>query len=277
MPVHIFLFLLSIALTGHAWAIDPGDYTRTVQHDGRDRSYILHAPKQVAEGKPLPMVIMLHGGTGTARGAARWYGWNELADEEGFLVAYPDGTGRLQTWNAMHCCGSSLREDVDDVGFIRAMIDDIAAATRVDRSRIFATGMSNGGMMSFRLGGEMSDVLAAIGPVCGSNGGRTHATGELRLPSQPRHPVAVMAVFGQADDNVPFDGGHPRKGLVKTRVDVSAAESIAFWVKANQCAAEPKRRVEKDGKVTIQTYVDRKHGADVVLVAVRDLGHAWPG
>lgn len=253
-----------------------GDQLVTITHDGLERTYILHVPPEVGK-EPAPLVIFYHGGTGTARHAARAYGFNELADREGFIVAYPNGTGRLQTWNATHCCGEARRNNVDDVGFTRAMIEDIKGRVKVDQKRIYATGMSNGAMMCYRLGSEMSDTFAAIAPVAGVIGGKANRWTPERRPQRPEHPVAVIAFNGQADGNVPYDGGHPPNGLTRQRSDISVADSIRFWVEANGCAPEPTRQVSESGNIITETYNDPDGVADVVLVTIVDGGHAWPG
>ena len=124
----------------------------------------------------MPLVVVLHGGGGNAENIEEVTGFSEKADEEGFIVVYPDGSGRLDryllTWNAGFCCGYALENNIDDVGFIRALIEYLQEKYAINRNMIYVTGISNGGMMSYRLGAELSDIVAAIAPVAGSIGGQ---------------------------------------------------------------------------------------------------------
>lgn len=263
----------------------PGDHRIALEHDGRSRTAIVHVPPGLgravhappAQAAAAPLVLMLHGGTGTAEHAARVYGWSELADAEGFVVAYPDGTGRFQTWNGVHCCGYALREDVDDVGFLRALVDRIAAGLPIDRRRVYATGMSNGAMMAYRLGGEAADVFAAIGPVAGSTAGQPAAGEAPRWPADPVEPVSVVAFNGLEDRNVPYAGGHPTAGLTRARWDVPVREGIRLWARAAGCHDDPVRTELAGGAVVREAFPGCDAGADVVLYTVVDGRHAWPG
>ena len=137
------------------------------------RTYEIHLPGNHAPDKPVAVVIVLHGGGGNAANAERMSGMSTKADKEGFIAVYPNGTaarpnGQLLTWNAWRCCGAALDRKVDDVSFIRSVVDDVARHYPVDRKRIYATGLSNGGMLSYRLGCEAGDLFAAIAPVAGA-------------------------------------------------------------------------------------------------------------
>ena len=152
--------LLAIA-TGE---IQSGDHTRSIRVDRRTRSYHVHVPPSYDGSKPFPVVLAFHGGGANAESMVRFSGLNEKADEAGFLVVYPAGTGRLErmlTWNTGNCCGYAMRNGVDDVGFVNALLDDLAGRARVDPERIYATGMSNGAMMVYRLASELSERIAA--------------------------------------------------------------------------------------------------------------------
>jgi polyhydroxybutyrate depolymerase len=261
--------------------LTPGDHAREISHAGRTRSYLVHIPAAVADGEPAPVVLFFHGGTGTAAHAARSYSWNEKADTEGFIVVYPNGTGRLQTWNAMHCCGEALRDNVDDVGFVRALLDDLKSVATIDESRIYATGMSNGAMFTHRLASEMSDVIAAIAPVAGTMGGRARDGAEERRPSAPNQAVSVMIIHGLKDRNAPYHGGRPEVGLVRERSDISIPETAKFWAEVNVCDAAP-RPIALDpalaGKVEGEEYVNPATGrAEVAVIRIIEGGHAWPG
>jgi polyhydroxybutyrate depolymerase len=162
---------------------------RTIEVEGVERSFRVYTPADVGDNAAL--VVMLHGGFGSGAQAQRAYGWDRLADREGFIVAYPDGDSRA--WNVGGgCCGRPGREDVDDVAFLEQLV---AATKGIDSKRVYATGMSNGAMMAYRLGCD-SRVFAAIGPVAGT------LLGECPAPA----PIPVIHVHGLKDANVRFDG-----------------------------------------------------------------------
>jgi len=152
--------------------VKPGDYEQSLTFGGRERRYLLHLPPSIRGAQPLPLVIVLHGGANTPEMAERMSGMSPKADSAGFIVAYPQGTttpnDQLYTWNAGTCCGYALDNNVDDVGFIRALIEQLQAEYSIDPKRIFVNGISNGGMMAYRLGCELSDKLAAIAPIAGA-------------------------------------------------------------------------------------------------------------
>ncbi len=276
----VLVGLQSCLSSVHSQPSAPGDSQGELSFEGRTRTYILHVPPSYTGQEPLPLVIFLHGGGGNAQGAARTYGVSTEADQEGFIVVYPNGTGvlrdRVLTWNAGHCCGYALENRVNDVGFIRALIDKLQSQLNIDPTRIYATGHSNGAMMAYRLGAELSDVLAAIAPVAGTIGGRVSPASPLVIIPEPSEPVAVAAFHGKLDSHVLYDGGH---GLSTSgeRIDLSVNQSISFWVAANRCSLIPEREVSRSGNIIKETYSHCANNADVVLYTVVNGGHAWPG
>jgi polyhydroxybutyrate depolymerase len=177
--------LLPLALPAQA----RGD-RQSFTHDGRTRTYIVRPPRDVANNRtPLPVVLVLHGGGGNAVNAERMSGFTELVERERLIAVYPDGTGRLPTtlltWNADHCCALAMTERVDDVGFIAALLDTLAARYPVDARRIYVTGMSTGGMMAHKLARELPQRIAAIAPVVGA---------VFVGAPPPKGPVSVLAI-----------------------------------------------------------------------------------
>ncbi len=249
----------------------PGDYKQFLMSDGRARSYVVHVPPAPAAGKPLPLVIVLHGGGGNADNAIRMTGFSEKADKEGFIAVYPNGTGKLKnrllTWNAGHCCGYAFEEKIDDVGFIRTLIEKLQSQFNVDPKRIYATGMSNGAMMTYRLGCELSDKIAAIAPVAGTLGTES---------CRPESPVSVIIFQGTADEHVLYEGGKPRKGFGKPeRVDKSVSYAVSLWARNNGCSPVPQR--QEKGNIVQETYTGCREGKEVILHTIKGGGHAWPG
>jgi polyhydroxybutyrate depolymerase len=266
------LCLLLVASCSHA-AGSPTEGMQTLTHQGMARSYVVRLPAGASTaGQRWPMVIVLHGGGGDAGNAEKMTGFTDKGHREGFVVVYPEGTGRLShhllTWNAGHCCGRAMEQRVDDVGFIRVMIDKMLVDYPVDSKRIYATGMSNGAMMSHRLGIELPDRLAAIAPVMGA------VFGDEKKPASP---VAALMINGQLDRSVPVAGGPPGGRFADAWEGTPAQPSEAqgrFWAAANGC--EPQVEPKSQATVTRWRYTCPSSRA-VELVVVADNGHAWPG
>src|SRR5688572_29721389 len=166
----MILLPLTLLLTADAEMLKPGDHSRALKMDERMRSYHVHVPPSYDPKKPMPVVIALHGAGMNGKMMKLYSDLDKKADAAGFIVVYPDGTGTgsFLTWNS-----GGLRlgaRGADDVAFIRKMLDDLAGVAAIDSKRVFATGMSNGGMMSYRLAAELSDRIAAIAPVAGTMG-----------------------------------------------------------------------------------------------------------
>lgn len=246
----------------------------SLNHDNIERTYAILVPPSLKEKKQLvPLVLVLHGGGGNANFAMKTSKFNEKAKKEGFIVAYPEGTGRFEgvllTWNATHCCGSAMKGKVDDVGYISKLIDKLVKNYPVDPNRVYVTGMSNGGMMTHKLGIELSNKIAAIGPVVATLFGDEN---------KPSSPVAAVIFNGLLDKSVQYNGGD-HGGRFASSWDNSvpplAVEKQAlFWAEANGCKSEP-QKVE-DGKLKHLSY-HCPDGKDVEMYIVKDNGHAWPG
>lgn len=248
----------------------PGDSSQSLVVDGRERTFIAHLPPAITSNRTLPLVIVLHGGGGSANNAAQMTGMSNAADNAGYIVVYPNGTGRLGaallTWNAGNCCGYALDNRVDDVGFIRALIGKLQTQYPIDPKRIYATGMSNGGMMTYRLACELSDQLAAIAPVSGA----------LNVECKPAQPVAVIAFHGTADQHVLYDGGAPQTPAdTHPRVDQAVAFALSFWAQRDGCAAMPQH--DARGSIIHDTYTRCANNTAVELYTITGGGHAWPG
>lgn len=247
-----------------------GDYEQSLVHAGRTRTYTVHLPPNIATASSLALVIVLHGGGGNSANAARMSGMSAKADQENFIAVYPDGSGRLGevllTWNAGNCCGYALDQKIDDVAFIRALIDQLIATFPIDAKRVYVTGMSNGGMMSYRLSCELSDKIAAIAPVAGA----------LNVECKPTQPISVIAFHGTADQHVLFEGGEPKvKADPHARTDKSVAYAMTFWSQHNQCKPTPQR--DERSNIVHETYTNCANGTAVELYAIKNEGHTWPG
>ena len=229
----------------------------------------------------MPLLILMHGGGGSAAQVQRSTQMDVDADQYGFVVAYPNGSGRLGdtllTWNSGHCCGYALQNQVDDVGFLSLLIDRLIEHYSIDPNRVYLAGMSNGAMMAYRAGAELADKVAGIGPVSGSIGGRVTESGFEIIPPSPTQPVSVMAFNGKQDQHVPYEGGIGPAAINEGRVDLSVDASISYWVEADGCDALPETIKQANGNIIIDTYSGCKGDTQVVLVTIVDGGHAWPG
>jgi polyhydroxybutyrate depolymerase len=228
----------------------PGTHeTVTLAHDGLQRSYVIYVGDAVPPGVPAPLVVNFHGLNNSPSIQESFSRMNDLADVEGFVVAYPQGIS--SSFNAGGCCGTAASQGVDDVGFARAIVDDVAARTCIDRRRVYATGFSNGGFMSHRLACEASDLFAAFAPVSGAN---------AMTPCSPSRAIPVIAFHGDADTIVSYSSG---------------TASIAAWVAYNHCDSTPTRTAHGD------SYCDRWTGCDdgalVELCTIAGGWHLWPG
>jgi len=256
-------------------AFGDDDPLKHLQAGGLDRTYLVHMPAALPKG-PVPLVVVLHGGAGSAAGAAKQTHFDAEADAGGFIAVYPNGTGRsgflmrradrqgLYTWNAGNCCGYAQEHEVDDVGFIRALVAEVEKDYSIDSKRIYATGLSNGAMMSYRLACEASDLFAAVGAVSGG----------IEDPQcSPAQPVSVIHIHGSADENIPLAGGVGKKAWEKEN-HRPIRDSIDFWVKQDGCPA-PTEAVQ--GDVRIETHAGCKDGTAVMYYIIEGGGHAWPG
>jgi polyhydroxybutyrate depolymerase len=215
-------------------------------------------------------VVVLHGGGGNA--ASMVARWADKARAEGLVVAFPDGISQrahMGTWNAGGCCAYAMTSGSDDVGFIRAVIDEVEAAGRVDPRRVYLTGMSNGGMMSYRAALALSDRVAAVGIVAGAMfGGET----------PPAHPLPILIIHGVRDQIVPYEGGTSPMALVaqSQRAPFQAARTtVDFWRRADGCEGEPRRTTS--GDVTVETSAPCRDGSEVVFYNLASANHTWPG
>lgn len=248
----------------------------TLSHGGFERRYQLHLPGQTAPGAGLPLVLVLHGGGGHGEQVREQTGFAELADREGFAVAFPDGTGparqRLLTWNSGGIQVWAAENRVDDTGFLRKVVADVQRQARIDPARVFAVGISNGGMMCHRLAREAADVFAGIGVVSGA---MNFTAGDSALP------IAAILIHGTADGHVRYDGGTPLESVGRTgeRVDASVADAVRYYQQRNGLLGYPQQEI--DGKVRIDTYAKGREGkpaaAPLRVVTLEGGGHAWPG
>lgn len=256
LAVALTLVLAACATRGGTPAEDPGSDVRTIDVGGLSREYRVHVPQRLAAEPAL--VVMLHGGFGSAAQAEAAYGWDRVAEREGFVVAYPDAEGR--SWNAGDCCGRSAATDVDDVGFVSAVVATLQQQYGIDPAHTFATGMSNGAMLSYRLACD-TDLFAAIAPVAGT----------IVTPCDGPAPVSVLEIHGLDDQTVRMDG-EPGSGTAV--VDGMPVEDvIELWRSVDGCG-EPVVTTQDPVTTSTSSCPD---GRTVELITIAGAGHQWPG
>lgn len=254
----------------------------SLDHDGRTRTARVFVPSRGAAGRPL--VLIFHGGGGHAENVANQTGFDALAEREGFLAVYPNGSSfwgtRLLTWNAGACCGYAMKQGIDDVGFVDRLIDRLIADHAIDASRVYATGHSNGAQISYRLACELSDRIAAI--AANGSQGVFHQCNAVR-------PVPILHIHGLDDRCALYAGGacggcfHDfarDMGLPIGAADTWACdpveEILTRRAEANGC--RPSRfEAAVAGPVVCEGYDGCPAGAEVRLCRIAEHGHGWPG
>jgi len=245
----LLYFLLSLRTNGH------------ISVNGERRSYILYVPKDLDTTKPVPLVISLHGFAGFPGNQVRVTQWNKLADEEGFIVVYPRGTGFPLHWRA-----TNSQTVVNDLAFITALMDKLEGQYNIDPKRVYANGFSNGGGMAFALSCQLSDRIAAIGTVSGA-----YLFPWSECASQ--RAVPLISFHGTADPIVPYMGG-PSDSF-----DLPFAplpDWIAAYASHAGCLSMPET-LAPQGKASAIRYSGCHDGAEVIFYTLQDGGHSWPG
>jgi polyhydroxybutyrate depolymerase len=228
-------------------ALSPGNHNLSLELDGATRTYLVHVPANVSGAAPVPLVIDLHGLSSSAAAQARLSGWRAKSDEEGFIVVHPQGLDA--SWNGGDlCCGTAQRNEVDDEGFMRALVARMQQDACIDPKRVYATGLSNGGAMSHLLACETADLFAATAPVSMGNG---------TDPCTPSRPISVVMTRGTRDRLVPFNGG----------IFPSAQQDFSQWAALNGCRGAPQPASD-----LCETFTDCNGGVEVKLCTV-NAGH----
>jgi polyhydroxybutyrate depolymerase len=244
-----------------------GDSNKSITVDGVERSYILHIPPGYSSSTHLPLVFVLHGMGGTAESFKSKSGMSAKADQENFVAVYPNALGNPSVWNSNLSDISS--KGVDDVGFIRVLLDRLEHDLRIDRRRVYCSGFSSGAIMSYLLGAKLSHRLAAIGIVSGTVGNRA-PDGKIRIIPTPFDPVPVIAFHGRKDGTIYYDGG----GSMVNCLPV--ADSIKFWVSADGCVSSPQKTTKPNDNLRIDDYGGCKDGSEVILYTFKNGTHEWP-
>jgi polyhydroxybutyrate depolymerase len=269
---------ISIGRETEDMAIGPGLHQRVVQSEGAERIYLLHAPDDYDAVIPRPFIVVLHGGGGSAEFAQRVHGWCDLSQREGCLVAFPEATSEDPTriagvrenpriWNDGSRRSAVARRNVDDIGYLAAVLDDVQDHFAVDANRVLVSGFSNGASMTFRVGVELSDRVSAIAPV----------SGHLCLSDpRPARPMSMLYMIGLADPLNPFEGGLTISPWGARREKPKVMDSIRNWLQLIDASPTPTATYQANGVKRVQ-FGPGGTGHEVVLYTIEGQGHEWPG
>lgn len=262
-------------LVSPKYDITPGDYDFSLEHDGLTRNYRVHVPSSYNKGRAMPAIIILHGGSSNIDGIIKTTCqngdlssstcMNSLADREGFIAVYPQATARiiagktLGNWNAGKCCAPASDNNIDDIGFISKMIEDLKAKINLDKNKIYAAGISNGGGMAYRLACELSSKIAAISSIAG---------GMMLDNCNPSRRMPVLHFHGTMD--------------TVSKIDLQTIQSdLDSWAAKNGCgnavSEDLPDKTNDETTVTKISYTGCSNGNDVVLYKINNGGHTWAG
>ncbi|AQQ09098.1 Haloalkane dehalogenase [Sedimentisphaera cyanobacteriorum] len=255
------------------------DYTKAVMVGNTQRRYWVHLPPEYDSNQPTAVVVAFHGGGGNPQSMMTLSGLNEKSDEEGFIVVYPYGSGidpnQSLSFNGGNCCSYAMQNNINDIAFVDALLDDLSETVNVDPNRIYATGFSNGSIMTYLAASELSERFAAVAPVGGPMGTET---------CNPSRPVPIIHFHGTSDQFAPFNGGYGTNPVGGPGVTdfYSVDHSIQNWVRTNGCDPDPDAvpmpNIEDDGTFVVRkTYSSGLQGSEVLLYVIMGGGHTWPG
>ncbi len=247
----------------------PGRYVESLTSAGIPRSYILRVPRGYDGKKRLPLVVLLHGWTGSAKTSEMSTRMGIKAQQEDFVLAIPDGLGNPQGWNAGFIDLSGKKQD--DVAFIDKLIEQVESEVGIDPDRVYVAGHSNGAMMTNLIGAKLSHKVAAIAAVAGSIGVPKKEGGFNSIP-EPVGPVSVLLIHGKQDKMVQYES--TAQALLHV---IGAMDSAKWWAKNNGCKLEPKETTSTNANIITTTFERGKDRTEVSLISILNGTHDWPG
>ena len=256
------LFFISLSILFAQQTIES-----SITHDGGTRQHILYVPDSYDGEQAVPLVLNFHGYTSNAREQMGYGDFRELSDQHGFIIVHPQGS-RFQGSTHFNVGGWTVGSTTDDVDYSRALIEFIESEYNIDNTRVYSTGMSNGGYMSFLLACQLSDKIAAVASVTGA------MTPETFNACKPSHPTPIMQIHGTNDNVVPYGG---------TSWSKSIDEVLRYWISYNHCNDEPKKMLlpdlnSNDGSTVEEfVYAEGDANTEIIHLKVYGGGHTWPG
>jgi polyhydroxybutyrate depolymerase len=266
MKIKLLLFLLIILFYSISF------YADSIMVGGLERTYIVHTPSHFSASERPPLVIVLHGGGGKGKGMVKLTGFNDVSDEHNFIAVYPDGVNKKWNDGRSEIKKPVNEKEVNDVLFISMLIDTLIKRFNIDSNRVYVTGISNGGFMTFRLACELSSKIAAFAPVAAS------MTPFLLSLCKSCPPVPFMLIFGDEDPLVPFEGGQifGKRGEI-----VSVEKCVKFLCERDSCSFDPDvsiiDSVDDDTRAVKNTYTDKNGNTPFIFWFIEGGGHTWPG
>jgi polyhydroxybutyrate depolymerase len=249
-----------------------------MEYDGRTRQTIVHLPPTIKDEK-LPVVFVFHGLFGNSNYTKNTYGITEIADKEGFISVYPEGTGPLESvflsWNSGFCCGYAMENNVDDVSYIFELVGEIKNSYPVDESRIYLVGLSNGGMIVYRLMSRYPELFAACAIVSSSPAGGTDEN-EVVMINPPDRGVPLIVFHGMKDPIIPFEGGFSSSSEANGMYFPPVEESVEFWA-TKMGASTLQETQQENGLVILKEYTGKDERSLVHFYMITDGDHTWPG
>ncbi len=265
MKTLLFILIILLAIPYSLYSQDVED---TLMLYGRNRFYKIHLPVGYNYQKSYPLVFVFHGGLGNPDMIAKKTRFSEKADKEGFIVVYPYGTGsfnkKLLTWNTWDCCGYAYKNNINDVDFINAVLKRIKSEYVIDEKRIYAAGLSNGGMMCYLLACELSEHFAAIAPVAASMFDT--------ISCRPEKEVSIIAFNSINDENIPYNGISEEDSSAEMKT-LPVEKVINMWVNNFDCVH---LRTSDSSSFQKTDYIN-KNGTEIILYKMFSGGHSWPG
>lgn len=278
----ILIALASVVLFGFVETARAEVTRKSVEHAGSSRHYLISIPPKYSPERRYPLLLVFHGGGGNPEQVLKSSDIVERAAKENWILVAPAGSGRfanrLLTWNVGFGFGYAMRTKVDDVGFVQYLLGILKSKYSIDANRVYATGVSNGGILCHLLAAKLSDQIAAIAPIVATAGGRAREQTQWTVPATPKQPVSVMAFNGALDQRVPEQGGWQKKATGHDPVAMwSVRQTIGFWVQHDRCSQTPTVENNEAKQYRRVAYSACAAGSEVVQYLLLNQGHAWPG
>jgi len=270
----ILLFSFSISIVVNYFSLlSTKKYSFKFQNTNRE--YLLHLPSGYKASNSYPLVVALHGFGDHPRFIEQYSGLSRLADEKKFIVVYPYGSQHKTTqkfsWNGGSCCGEAFNKKIDDVLFINNLTDYLTQKYNINSKKIYLTGFSNGGLLTYRIASEAPDKFAAFAVISGSIGGKIKKDDPYYTLPNPQKSVPILIMHGVNDNLIPYLGGLNKD---KSATFTSFRDSVNFWVKNNQAKIKTQ---EDNNKFIFEKYEAQKNLGIVEAYSIKDGGHAWFG
>jgi polyhydroxybutyrate depolymerase len=248
-----------------------GNYHEVFSYRGMERQALVYVPSQYDPKKEegYPLLIALHGYGGDAMSMAEITGFSAIADREKFIVVYPEGIEH--SWNAYICCGKAQQNNIDDIGFMSHIIDNLSDRLSIDEKKVYLTGFSNGGMLAYYTAAQFPKKIVAIAPVAASIGGTRRPDTPLIQPSKFSSPISAVMIHAADDEYVPYEGG---ESPVENISFTSFEESLQYWKDQNNCDVEPIRSLSSNDKIEKNKY-ECINGSVISTYVVQEGGHQW--